>query len=481
MFSVFGSGHTTTCAGLSRRELLRVGSLALGGLSLPGLLASKAQAANPTSAFRDKAVVMLFLVGGPPQIETFDPKENVPENNRSCTGEVQTALAGVKFGGTFPKMGERADRLAVVRSFGSTDGGHNQLPVITGRSPMKSPMAAIVARALGAMNPKTGVPTNTVIVPEAIKPDLKLNNPTGPFQLDYAVKNYLPAGGVGRAYDGFMPSGSETLMKNLQLQMAQTDFDDRQSLLGKLDGLKRTLDKTGEVAGIDAFQRQAADVLAKGIAEAFDLSKEDPKIVAKYDTGHLFNMADYHKGGKNYNNLVNQSRATNLLGKQMLLARRLVERGAGFVTVLDSCWDFHADGNNPSCPVGMSFLGPQLDHAVAAFLDDLKDRGLEDKVLLIITGEMGRSPSKGKNGGTGHHADLTPLVLAGGGLKMGQVIGKSDKTGATPVTKAYKPEHLLATVLHTMFDASAVRTNSALLPAEVANLVNTGQPISELF
>jgi hypothetical protein len=481
MFSVFGSGHTRTCAGLSRRELLRVGSLALGGLSLPGLFATKAHAATNASAFRDKAVVMLFLVGGPPQIETFDPKENVPDNIKSCTGEVQTALPGVKFGGTFPKMGARADQLAVVRSFGSTDGGHNQLPVITGRSPMKSPMAAIVARAIGAMNAKTGVPTNTVIVPEAIQPDLKLNNPTGPFQFDYVLKNYIPAGGVGRAYDAFMPAGADSLLKNLQLQMAQTDFDDRKSLLGKLDGFKRTLDKTGETAGLDAFQRQAADVLLKGIADAFDITKEEPKTVAMYDTSHLFNMDDYHKGGKHYDKKVNQSRATNLLGKQMLLARRLVERGAGFVTVLDSCWDFHADGNNPSCEKGMGFLGPQLDHAVAAFLDDLKDRGLEDKVLLIITGEMGRSPAKGKNGGTGHHADITPLVLAGGGLKMGQVIGRSDKTAAKPVTKAYKPEHLLATVLHTLFDASAVRINPALVPAEVANLINTGQPISELF
>jgi hypothetical protein len=481
MFSVFGNDRTRTCAGPSRRELLRVGSLALGGLSLPGLLATKAQAAEKVGAIRDKAVVMLFLVGGPPQIETFDPKENVPDNIKSCTGEVQTALPGVKFGGTFPKIGERADRLAVVRSFGSGDGGHNQLPVITGRSPMKSPIAALVARARGAMNPKTGVPTNTVIVPEAIRPDLKLNTPTGPFQLDYVLKNYIPAGGVGRAYDAFIPMGADSLLKNLQLQMAQSDFDDRKSLLGKLETFQRTLDKTGESAGIDAFQRQAADVLVKGIAEAFDITKEDPKTVAKYDTSHLFRMEDYHKDGKHYNKLVNQSRVTNLLGKQMLLARRLVERGAGFVTVLDSCWDFHADGNNPGCPQGMAFLGPQLDHAVAAFLDDLKDRGLEDKVLLIITGEMGRSPSKGKNGGTGHHADITPLVLAGGGLKMGQVVGKSDKTGAKPATQAYRPEHLLATVLHTVFDAPAVRTNPALLPAEVANLVNTGQPISELF
>src|SRR5262249_1840256 len=147
----------------------------------------------------------------------------------------------------------------------------------------------------------------------------------------------------------------------------------------------------------------------------------------------------------------------NLLGKQMLLARRLCEAGCGFVTVADSCWDFHGDGNNPPTPVGMSFLGPQLDHAVAAFLDDLQDRGLSDKVLLIITGEMRRSPKEGKNGGTNHHGPLTPLLLAGGGLKMGQVIGQSDKTGSTPATRPYKPDNLLATVLQAVFDAGELR------------------------
>jgi hypothetical protein len=424
---------------------------------------------------------MLFLVGGPPQIETFDPKKNVPENYRSCTGEVQTKLPGVSFGGTFPKMAALADRLAIVRSFGSGDGGHNQLPVITGNNRLKSPMGALVSRALGSMNPRTGVPTNTVLVPESIQPDLKLNNPTGPFTYDYVLKNYIPAGGVGSSYEAFLPAGGATLMKNLQMRLPREQFDARRELLGKIDSLKRRLDQTRELEALDGFQQQAYDVLLKGIVDAFDLSKEDPKTVAKYDTSHLFRMEDYHKGGKNYNNLVNQSRVSNLLGKQMLLARRLCEAGAGFVTVLDSCWDFHADGNNPGVPAGMAFLGPQLDHAVAAFLEDVQQRGLSDKILLIITGEMGRSPNKGKNGGTGHHADLTPLVLAGGGLKMGQVIGASDRQGSKPATQAYRPQHVLATVLHTLFNASEVRITPSALPSAVSELVNNGQPIAELF
>jgi hypothetical protein len=481
MLSFLGSGSVRNCEGVSRREFLRVGSLALGGLSLPGLLGARARAEAARKVFQDRSVVMLFLVGGPPQIETFDPKKGVPENNRSCTGEVQTRLPGVSFGGTFPKMAALADRLAVVRSFGSGDGGHNQLPVITGNNRLKSPMGALVARALGSMNPRTGVPTNTVLVPESIQPDLKLNKPTGPFTYDYVLKNYLPAGGVGSSYEAFLPAGGATLLKNLQMRLPRGQFDDRLRLLGQLDTLKRRLDRTRELDALDSFQQQAYEVLLKGVVDAFDLSKEHPKTVAKYDTSHLFNMDDYHKGGKHYHRLVNQSRVSNLLGKQMLLARRLCEAGAGFVTVLDSCWDFHADGNNPGVPAGMSFLGPQLDHAVAAFLEDVHDRGLSDKILLIITGEMGRSPKKGRNGGTGHHADLTPLVLAGGGLKMGQVVGSSDKQGIRPATKPYRPQHLLATVLHTLFNAGEVRVTPSALPGAVAELVNNGQPITELF
>ncbi|HTU19807.1 MAG TPA: DUF1501 domain-containing protein [Gemmataceae bacterium] len=481
MLSIFGNGRVRHCQGVSRREFLRVGSLALGGLSLPGLLAARARAEAARKVFQDKSVVLLCLVGGPPQIETFDPKKDVPENNRSCTGEVQTKLPGVSFGGTFPKMAALADRLAIVRSFGSGDGGHNQLPILTGNNRLKSPMGALVARALGSMNPRTGVPTNNVLVPESIQPDLKLENPTGPFTYDYVLKNYVPAGGVGSSCEAFLPAGGATLLNNLQMRLPRERFDDRRRLLGELDSLKRRLDRMGELEALDGFQQQAYEVLLKGVVGAFDLSKENPKTVAKYDTSHLFNMDDYHKGGKHYNRLVNQSRVSNLLGKQMLLARRLCEAGAGFVTVLDSCWDFHADGNNPGVPAGMAFLGPQLDHAVAAFLEDVQERGLSDKILLIITGEMGRSPTKGKNGGTGHHADLTPLVLAGGGLKMGQVIGLSDKQGRKPATEPYRPPHLLATVLHTLFNAGEVRINPSSVPGAVAELVNKGQPIAELF
>ena len=427
-------------------------------------------------------MVLLFLVGGPPQIETFDPKMDAPTDVRSCTGAVATKLPGVSFGGTFPRMSKLADKLAVVRSFGSGDGGHNQLPVLTGRNPYNAPMGALYARAVGSLNQRTGMPSNTVLVPESVSPALKLGEPTGPFTFGYIRQNYIPGGKLGSQYEALLPGGGAQLLRNLELKLPRDQFDNRRDLLAQLDTFKRQLDRTRDLDGINSFQKQAYDVLLRGIVDAFDLSKEDPKTLARYDTSHLFNMEDYHKGGASTTICATSLRVTNLLGKQMLLARRLCESGCGFVTVVDSCWDFHGDGNNPPTPIGMSFLGPQLDHAVAAFLEDVEERGLSDKILLVITGEMGRTPKKsGKNGGTGHWGELTPLVLAGGGLKMGQVIGKTDKQGGQATSEKYTPAHLLTTVLHTLFDAGELRITPDALPGAVSKLVLDGKPITELF
>ena len=146
-----------------KRDFLRIGSLC--GLTMPGLLAAQTQAATDKNAYKNKSVVFLFLQGGPPQIETFDPKLDVPDNNRSCTGEIQTKVPGIWFGGTFPKLAQWADRLAVVRSFASGDGSHNPIPILTGKHPSKATMGAMCARATGPFHARTGVPMNTVIIP----------------------------------------------------------------------------------------------------------------------------------------------------------------------------------------------------------------------------------------------------------------------------------------------------------------------------
>ena len=471
---------------IGRRDFLRIGSL--GGLALPELLTTRSQAAMDRNVFRNKSVVFLFLQGGPPQIETFDPKIDVDSNNRSCTGEIRTKLPGVLFGGTLPQLAQRADRLAVVRSFATNDGSHNHLPILTGRHPSGAAMAAMCAHGSGAFHPRTGMPMNTVIVPEAVESDLKLGSPTSTFGLPRIKQQVAGAGQLADSYKGFVLDGSPDQLGNFDLKIPHGRFVDRFQLLGQLDELNRRMDRAGEAKSMSQMQRQTYDLLLRGVSDAFDLSKEDPKTIARYDTSHLFRMADYHEGGKHFlfkgkKRLVDQARWTNLLGKEMLLARRLCEAGCGFVTVVDSSWDFHGGGaNNPGTLVGMQTLGAQMDHAVAAFLDDVEARGLSDQILLVVSGEMGRSPiKKNRDAGTDHHGDLTPLLLAGGGLKMGQVIGKSDRTGSRPASEPYGPENLLATVLHTLFDANQLRTAPDLLPPEVSRTILEGRPIKELF
>lgn len=490
MLSVADSSCPVTRSNPSRRELLRIGSVALGGLTLSSLRPLGSIGAEGRSAQTKKSIVLLFLQGGPPQIETFDPKLDVPDNIRSCTGELPTKLPGVWFGGTFPQLAARADRLAVVRSYGSGEINHEQHVALNGETPFKATMGAAVARGKGPLNPQTGLPNHVLVIPETVEPALRLETRISDvFSLNYVLQHYGTAGSLGSPYEAFVPRGGNAVLENLTLQIPADRFHDRRALLQRFDDVRRGLDRDPDVHGAEEIRLQAYGALERGIATAFDLSREDPGTVARYDTSQLFDMRDYHAGGRHYNNKMNQSRITNLLGRQLLLARRLCEAGCGFVTVVDAGWDLHGDVNNPNTPDGMAILGPQLDHAVSAFLDDVQERGLSDEILLVITGEMGRTPHKttvargaGETsfGGTGHWKEITPLVLAGGGLKMGQVIGQTDRIASRAVSDHYTPAHLLATLLHSVFDAGLARIQPDLLPAEISRLLVDRQPIAGL-
>ena len=458
-----------SCAGLSRREVLRIGALGLGGLTLPDLLRAREEVATAGGSVRDVSVVLLFLQGGPSHIEFFDPKMEAPLEIRSTTGEVPTKLPGITFGGTFPKLGKLADRLAIVRSYQSKNGGHTYQDVVSARNPLKATMSALYSRAAGTSNPNTGIPSNTLILPEAIKPDLKLR---GNFE-----KNALPgltsAGSLGSTYAAFNPVGGGAARENMELRLPQSRFSSRRNLLSALDGWRRNVEESGKLDGIDRYRGQAYDILLRGVGNAFDLSKEDPKTIERYDTSKLFDMKVLNR----YNDMY---RSSNLLGLQLLMARRLCEAGCGFVTVADAGWDMH--GNNNSLPrlTGMKPLGNQVDHAVSAFLEDVEERGLSEKILLVITGEMGRSPKINGRGGRDHYGNMTSLCFAGGGLNMGQVIGRSDSQCAHPATEAYGPENLLATVMHTLFDTTAMRLRTDV-PSTVSGLITDGHPIPGLL
>lgn len=461
-----------TRGGLQRREFLRIGSLALGsGLALPKLLASRAAAAEELpSMVRDKSVVFLFLQGGPSQMETFDPKMSAPREYRTITGEVKTKLPGVTFGGTFPQMANLADKLAIVRSFASGNGDHQNYISVAGGNSLKVPMGTLYSRIAGTNHPTTGMPSNVIVAPEAVDAE---NKPGANFETDSLNKLIAASQNLGASYAFFDPSGGGELRRNLELQLPRNRFDDRRALLRQLDTFRRSVESTRAIENASVFEQQAYEVIVNGISKAFDLSQEDPRVVARYDTSRYFTNAEIQRW-------YDMKRSTNLLGKQMLMARRLCEAGCGFVTVVDAGWDMHSNSNSPKHLGGMYWLGPQVDHAVTAFLEDVESRGLSDKILLVISGEMGRTPNINRDGGRDHWGELTPLVLAGGGLKMGQVIGRSDDRGGRPVTERYTPNHLMATVMHTLFDVGQVRV-AQNLPKNIVDTLGAVSPIRELF
>lgn len=469
MFTLSDISPNHTCQGFSRREFLRVGGLMLGGLTLPGLLNARAQAAAAGRPVTNKSVVLLFLQGGPPHIEFFDPKMSAPPEFHSITGEIKTKLPGVTFGSTFPRLAAMADKLAIVRSYGSNNAGHFYDAVVTGGNPLKAAMGSLYARVAGSNDPRTGMPLNSLILPESVDPALKLGKN---FETD-ALPTLTQAGDLGGAYAAFNTAGGGSLSQDMHLQIPPARLEDRRSLLRSLDALRRRADNTSALQLAGRYEQQAFDVITGGVADAFDLSREDPRTLDRYDTSKLFNIADI-------NRWFDMRRASNLLGRQLLLARRLCEAGCGFVTVSDCGWDYHSNGNSPKRMAGIYPMGGQVDHAVSAFLEDVEQRGLSDKILLAVTGEMGRTPRLNKDGGRDHYGKLTTLLLAGGGLKMGQVIGRSDSIAGEAVTEPYGPSHLMATIMRVLLDVGQVR-GMPELPREVAQIIGEGQPIRELF
>ena len=213
--------------------------------------------------------------------------------------------------------------------------------------------------------------------------------------------------------------------------------------MARLDQVARRLDQTRSIKGIDGLREQAYRLLTGGLAEAFDLRREDPRLVDRYDTAPLVRPETISRKWKNHDNYVDNAKS---LGKLLLLARRLCERGAGFVTVTTNfVWDMHADENNATMVEGMGYMGPPLDHALSAFVEDLYARGLDKKILLVACGEMGRSPRINAKGGRDHWGQLGPLLLVGGGLPAGVVLGESSRDGSSPRSEPITTRHLIAT------------------------------------
>jgi hypothetical protein len=433
MFHLLGSRKGTNCDGTSRRDFLKIGALGTTGFMLSDLLRARAAATAAGLSTRNTSVVWLWLGGGPTHVETFDPKMDAPVEFRSTVGAVKTNIPGVEIGGVFPKMAAVADRMAFVRSFAHTNSGHgggthwvmtgyDYPPADNGQAPIKPGLGSILARYRGPNNPATGLPT------------------------------YVRLGGIlgdgpawlGSSYAPFDTGGSAR--RNMNLQVTLDRLSDRRSLLKTFDTIDRRIDQSGLLAGLDSFEGQAFDLILSRAREVFDVNREDPRTRDRYGPG---------------------------LGQQMLMARRLCEAGVGFVTLHYGGWDMH--GNIAQ---SMKNLAPQLDHAVAAFIEDTTNRGLDQDILLVITGEFGRTPRINGSAGRDHWAPLSTLALAGGGLKMGQVVGESTAKAEVPKTKPITPQDLMATVFHVLGLPQDLHYKDPT--GRPTPMINGGKPISEL-
>ncbi len=464
------------CEGVSRRDFIRAGAIGLGGLTLPAFLQAKAQAvAGGKHYVRDKAVVMLYLSGGASHIETFNPNMDAPAPYHSMTGEVRTSLPGVTFGGTFPQLAKRAHRMAVVRSFRHPIGGHQQahVHVLSGGTDPKGDatqgfsIGSLYARIRGTNSEATGLPTYSLLTHKEI--DGQYSKELGRVRLGSTPRELGPVYAPFEHHDEtYLPKGKSSskrrsrsssrddkgsIAADMRLSIPADRFDDRKALLAQLDNIRREIDRSGQLEAAGKYQQQAFELVTGAGAKAFDIAGEPANLVARYDT------SDTLIGKKVF-------RPSNL-GKQMLMARRLVEAGCGFVTVHSAGWDMHADGNNPGMVAGMNMLGNSLDKAVAAFMDDVKSRGLDDKILLVITGDFGRTPKINGKGGRDHWANLGTLAFAGGGLPMGMTIGQSDRRNGEPATDPVTPRMMMGTIMRTLFDVGELRLDSGL-PRDVS-------------
>jgi hypothetical protein len=440
-------------------------------LTLPQLFALReAQAGSNAKGkvLKDRSVIFVFLHGGPSQYETFDPKMNAPVGVRSATGEIATKLPGITFGSTFTRLASMNDKFSIVRSFRSGDGNHDIKPIVC-KATLGANMGSLYARIAGANHPVTGMPTNAALFPRAVDPSTQKETS--------AFGKFNSSGSLGTAYAPFSPGGDGDFQKDLELRLAREHVEDRRNLLTSLDRLKRELDAQGNLAGVDRLQQQAFQTVLGGIAKAFDLKHESPKTIERYDTAPLVRPDQIARKWNNYNNYVDNAKS---LGKLLLLARRLCETGCGFVTVTTNfVWDMHADSNNAGVEEGMGYMGLPLDYALSALIEDLHERGLSEKVLVVVTGEMGRTPRINKNGGRDHWGGLTPLLVYGGGLNMGQVVGQSTPDGGEPHTEPFGIENLLATIMHTLVDIGQLRLMTGM-PQDLLRAVTTPTPITGL-
>lgn len=456
----------------SRRNFLKAGVGGLAGLTLPDLLRHQSEAARAgRDSGKGKSVLLLWMTGGPSHIDTWDPKPSRPPENRGPFGVIQTRLPGCLVCEHLPRQAAMMDRFTLVRSVDARHSNHEPNAVFqTGNR-----------EAAPRVNPRgLSIPAIGSIVG-------KYRGANHPHMPPYAAfmrsRSHLAFAGVlGKRHDPFVVNTaarlpiydlvgqdtgkvSEPQLFRLPVDLPHRRIGDRQTLARQLDRLRRDVDASGSMDALDRYNQQAVDLLlGRRLQEALDLSREPAQVRARY--------------GK------------HLWCQQALMARRMLEAGVAFLTLdlsyhtASGTWDTHGDNIPPYGGIrkGLGPLLPLFDHLLTTLIDDLAQRGKLDDVLVIAMGEFGRTPQVGTQGSTdgrNHWPYVASMLLAGGGLRHGQVIGSTEKDGGQIATRPVSPADLAATIyrhLGVPLDTEYLDGTGRPIP-----IVYNGSPIAELF
>jgi hypothetical protein len=413
MLSFVGRSSGQFCNGVSRREFLQIGALG-AGVTLADLLRAQAALGDSPTKRAPKAAILINLAGGPPHMEMYDPKPNAPAEFRGETGAISSNVPGVQIGELLPLHARMMDKMAVIRSVVAGAPEHSDSVQMTGfpepitRLQKRPSVGSVISKVRGGAG---DVPAFVSLRRE----QTTLGDPFG-----WGVE----PGYLGVAHRPFSARSDGPGLRNLQLAdgVTRTHFEDRVGLLKSFDKLRRDIDATNAMQGMDTFTQQALEMVTSGkVHRALDLKNEDPKTLARY------------KGIENF-----------------LTARRLVEAGVSCVTFNFNAvvndgrtvvnWDTHKN-HFPDIRLQL----PQYDLGVTTLVQDIYDRGMQDDVVVLAWGEFGRTPRINKDAGRDHWPDVMSALIVGGGLKMGQVIGSSSPTAEQPKDRPYTVQQVLAT------------------------------------
>jgi len=401
-------------AGLTLADMLRLQS------------ATAAAAARHPS--RSKAAIMIYLPGGPSHMDTYDLKPDAPREFRGEFKPIATNVPGTEICEYFPLQAKMFDKLACVRSIVTVD-EHSDTLVLTGYPDRVNRTAE--HPSFGSVVSKLRSETNG-----AVPPFVSLRG----------MSRGTEPGYLGVAHRPFTPSGPGNANLRLAKGVTIDRLDDRRGLLNRFDDVRRDIDASGTMKGMDAYTEKAIEMLTAGVVRtALDLTKEDAKVRERY------------KGVE-----------------QFLTARRLVEAGVGCVTLSIGSWDTH--GQNFQT---LKRQLPQVDRGVANLIQDLHDRGLSDDVVTVMWGEFGRTPKINNNAGRDHWAPVMSALIAGGGLKMGQAVGASTARGERPKDRPLSVPNVLSTIYRQLgIDPAMTFPNNAGRPMYI---LDDREPVKELL